>query len=124
LLAGIGLGDASEGARRWRVEVEPVGSNVLDPSFGEQLRQLVGDRHRGGCGRTGTARLGHQADAPTGAQQPGELAEPGGWLWPHRDRVDGKRGVEWTIVDGQALDRRVDQAYSSSLDRGLLRRRA
>jgi hypothetical protein len=55
---------------------------------------------------------------PPGPQQPGELAEPGGWIGPHGDRVDGKRGVEWPIVDGQALDRRVDQAYSSSLDRG------
>src|SRR5262249_26636987 len=48
-----------------------------------------------------------------GPQQPGEFAQPGGWAGPHADCVDGKCGVEWPVADGQALDRRVNQAYPS-----------
>jgi hypothetical protein len=74
LLGGIGLRDASEDTRCRRVEVEHFGSKVLDPSFGKQTCELVGDRLRGGCGGTGTARLGYQSDAAAGTQQPGDFA--------------------------------------------------
>jgi hypothetical protein len=63
-----------EDARRWRVEVEYFGSEVLEPSFGEQACQLVGGRRRSGRGGSGTAGLGYQSDAPAGPQQPGEFA--------------------------------------------------
>jgi hypothetical protein len=109
-----------EDARHWRVEIEPFGSEVLEPSFGKQTCQLVGGRRRRGRGGTGTAGLGYQSDTPAGPQQPGEFAEPGGWVGPHADGVDGKGGVEWPVADGQALDWRVDQAYPSGLDGGLI----
>ena len=70
----IGRCHVPEDAGRRRVEVEHFGSEVLEPGFGKQACQLVGGRGRGGRGRTGTAGLGYQSDAPAGAQQPGEFA--------------------------------------------------
>jgi len=107
-----------EDARRRRVEAEHFGSQVLEPSFGQQAGQLGGGRGRSGRGGTGTAGLGYQSDAPAGPQQPGEFAQPGGRVGPHADRVDGKRGVEGPVADGQALDRRVNQADPSSAHGG------
>jgi hypothetical protein len=63
-----------EDARRRRVEVEHFGSEVLEPSFGKQGRQLVGGRRRSGRGGTGATRLGYQSDATAGPQQPAEFA--------------------------------------------------
>jgi hypothetical protein len=63
-----------EDARRRRVEVEHFGSEVLEPSFGEQACQLAGGQRRGGSGGTGTAGLGHQGDASAGPQQSGDFA--------------------------------------------------
>jgi len=63
-----------EDARRWRVEIEHFGSEVLEPSFGKQTCQLVGGRRRSSGGGTGTARLGYHSDTPVGTQQPGEFA--------------------------------------------------
>jgi DDE superfamily endonuclease len=40
----IGRCHVPEDARRWRVEVEHFGSQVLEPGFGEQACQLVGGR--------------------------------------------------------------------------------
>jgi hypothetical protein len=102
-----------EDARRRRVEIEHCGSEVLEPSFSKQTCQLVGGRRRSGRGGTGTAGLGYQSDTPAGPQPPGEFAEPGGWVGPHANGIDCKRGVEWPVADGQALDRRVDQADPS-----------
>src|SRR4029453_11782327 len=52
--------------------------------------------------------------------QPGELTEPGAWVGPHGDGVDGKGGVKGPVADGQALDRGVEQADPSGLDGGLV----
>jgi hypothetical protein len=63
-----------EDARRRRVEVKHFGSEVLEPSPGEQACQFLGGRRRSGGGGTGTAGLGYQSDAPVGSQQAGEFA--------------------------------------------------
>src|SRR5690349_15929749 len=43
-------GRLSEDARRRRVELGHLGSEVLEPGFSQQIRQLVGGRRRGGRG--------------------------------------------------------------------------
>jgi hypothetical protein len=73
-LGTIGRCHVPEDARRWRVEVEHVGSEVLEPSFSKQTCQLVGGRRRSGRGGAGTAGLGYHSDPPAGPQQPGEFA--------------------------------------------------
>jgi hypothetical protein len=64
----IGRGHVSQDARHRRVEVEQLGSQVLEPSVGEHACQLVGGRRRSGRGGTRTAGLGYESDAPTGPQ--------------------------------------------------------
>lgn len=70
----IGRCHVPDDARRRRVEVEHLGSEVLEPRLGKLACQLVGGRRRSGRGGTGTTGLGYQRDAPAGPQQPGEFA--------------------------------------------------
>ncbi len=73
------------------------------------------------CRRQGSSRSGslpnkHTSEQRTHRHRPRKRATdsaPNGRVGPHADRVDGKRGVERPVADGQALDRRVHQAYPS-----------